>query len=248
MTAPVLHSDVLDRLGQEIAHARLPAGSVVTLASLEERFGVSRTVVREAVRVLESLGMVESRRRVGVRVRPPAGWTVLDPRVVRWRLCGPERDLQLHRLTELRLALEPTAARLAARKAGPAVGERLAELAARIRELGEAGQGDQPEYLAADIAFHGLLLEASENDLFLAMQDVITEVLAGRTHLHLTPAEPAPASLDHHEAVARAVSARDEEAAERHARAVVMEVWHELRDADLATPAGRLTAPPSRTS
>jgi DNA-binding FadR family transcriptional regulator len=234
--APVLHTDVLDRLGTDIANGHCPPGSVLTLAQLAERFEVSRTVVREAVRVLESLGMVESRRRVGVTVRPVKDWSVLEPRVIRWRLIGPHRDAQLHRLTELRLALEPTAARLAARKASAEVGARLAELAATLRRLGEAGDGAGEEYLRADIAFHALLLEASDNDMLAALQGVVAEVLEGRTRLDLTPREPVPVSLDHHEAVARAVVAHDEDAAETSARAVVMEVWHELRDVRFTPP------------
>ncbi|GAA1646279.1 FadR/GntR family transcriptional regulator [Georgenia ruanii] len=236
--APVLHTDVLDRLGTDIAHGHCPPGSVLTLAQLAERFEVSRTVVREAVRVLESLGMVESRRRVGVTVRPVRDWSVLEPRVIRWRLSGPHRDDQLHRLTELRLALEPTAARLAALKAPAPVAARLTELAATLRRLGEAGEGAGEEYLQADIEFHALLIEASENDMLAALRGVVTEVLAGRTHLHLTPRDPVPASLDHHEAVARAVAEHDEDAAERHARAVVMEVWNELRDVRFTPPLG----------
>ncbi|WP_230977208.1 FadR/GntR family transcriptional regulator [Georgenia yuyongxinii] len=233
--APVLHSDVLDRLGRDIAHGACPPGSVVTLSVLAEEHGVSRTVVREAVRVLESLGMVESRRRVGVRVRPVQDWSVLDPQLVSWRLTGPERDAQLHRLTEIRLAIEPTAARLAARHA-PEVGQRLLELAATLRRLGEDGRGVDEEYLQADVAFHTLLIEASGNDMLAALQDIIAAVLVGRTHLRLTPANPAPASLDHHEAVARAVAAGDEDQAEHYARAVVMEVWHELREVSVTPP------------
>lgn len=234
--APVLHTDVLDRLGRDIAHGHCPPGSVLTLAQLAERFDVSRTVIREAVRVLESLGMVESRRRVGVTVRPVRDWSVLEPRVIRWRLSGPQRDAQLHRLTELRLALEPTAARLAALKAPAAVGARLTELAATLRRLGEAGEGAGEEYLQADIEFHEILIEASDNDMLAALRGAVTEVLAGRTHLHLTPQDPVPASLDHHEAVARAVAEHDEDGAERNARAVVMEVWRELRDVRFTPP------------
>ncbi|KAE8765507.1 FadR/GntR family transcriptional regulator [Georgenia thermotolerans] len=234
--APVLHTDVLDRLGSDIAHGHCPPGSVLTLAQLAERFEVSRTVIREAVRVLESLGMVESRRRVGVTVRPVHDWSVLEPRVIRWRLTGPQRDAQLHRLTELRLALEPTAARLAALKAPAPVGARLLELAATLRRLGEAGEGAGEDYLEADIEFHTLLIAASDNDMLAALRGAVTEVLAGRTHLHLTPKDPVPVSLDHHEAVARAVAEHDEDGAERHARAVVMEVWNELRDVRFTPP------------
>ncbi|PFG39420.1 GntR family transcriptional regulator [Georgenia soli] len=240
--APVLHSDLLDRLGREIAAGVHPAGTVLTLARLEARFGVSRTVVREAVRVLESLGMVEPRRRVGVVVQDVSTWTVLDPRVIGWRLAGPGRDAQLRSLTQLRHAVEPTAARLAAQARGAGQGPELVRLARRLRELGEQGLGDTEEYLQADVDFHLLLIRLSGNEMFLGLQRTIAEVLIGRTRVGLTPAWPAPHSLDDHEAVARAVAAGQEEAAEAASRAVVAEVWLELDDP------GRRDVAPSRST
>lgn len=228
--APVLHSSVIERLGIEIAQGIRPPGSVITLAQLEDETGVSRTVIREVVRTLESMGMVESRRRVGVTVLPVAAWNVLDPQLIRWRLRGAERLAQLRRLTEMRLALEPTAARLAAAKATTEVGIQLLELASRLRILGEAGRGHEQPYLETDIAFHALLLSASGNDMIASLHGIVTEVLAGRTDLGLTPADPAPISFDNHEGVARAVLDGNENLAEQYARAVVMEVWQELGD------------------
>src|ERR1044071_7898103 len=89
-----LHEPVLEKLGMEIAAGDLPAGHVLTLDGLRERFAVSRTVAREAMRILESMGLVESRRRVGITVRPIADWNVFDPRVIWWRLCGPGHGAQ----------------------------------------------------------------------------------------------------------------------------------------------------------
>ena len=189
------HSGVLDRLGESIASGARAPGTVLTLAALEEEFGVSRTLVREVVRVLESMGMVESRRRVGVTVRPPRDWNPFDPRLIRWRLGGPGRDEQLRSLTELRTAIEPVAARLAAVRADGPTRRRLVELAARLRELGEARRGTDPEYLEVDTAYHALLLEASGNPMLAALQDVVAEVLSGRTALGLMPRSPDPGAL-----------------------------------------------------
>lgn len=219
-----LHGAVLDRLGESIASGTRPPGTVLTLARLEEELGASRTLVREVVRVLESMGLVESRRRVGVTVLPPESWNPFDPRLIRWRLGGPGRSAQLLALTELRSAIEPVAARLAAVRADDDDRARLAGLAARLRELGEAGRGTDPEYLAVDTAYHRLLLEASGNPMLAALRDVVAEVLSGRTSLGLMPADPEPAALAHHEATAAAVLAGDPAAAEEHARAVVSEV------------------------
>lgn len=224
------HSGVLDRLGESIASGARAPGTVLTIAGLEEEFGVSRTLVREVVRVLESMGMVESRRRVGVTVRPQRDWNPFDPRLIRWRLGGPGRDEQLRSLTELRTAIEPVAARLAAVRADEPARRRLVELAARLRELGEAHRGTDPEYLEVDTAYHALLLEASGNPMLAALQDVVAEVLSGRTALGLMPRCPDPGALEDHEATAAAVAAGDPAEAEARARAVVVEVLEGVVD------------------
>ena len=97
-----LHGSVLDALGQDIVSGATAVDSVLRIDQLDERFGVSRSVVREAVRVLSSMGLVETRRRLGVRVRPRSEWNVFDPRIIRWRLAGPDREDQLVSLGELR--------------------------------------------------------------------------------------------------------------------------------------------------
>lgn len=84
-----LHGRVLDALGPAITAGEYPPGSVLRTDELAQRFDVSRSVMREAVRVLESMHLVESRRRVGVTVRPKAEWNVYDPQVIRWRLVAP---------------------------------------------------------------------------------------------------------------------------------------------------------------
>ena len=73
-----LHGSLLAALGMAIASGEYPAGRVLTLDGVSAQHGVSRSVVREAVRVLESIGMVESRRRVGLTVQPAGKWNVFD--------------------------------------------------------------------------------------------------------------------------------------------------------------------------
>src|SRR5579884_2989055 len=93
-----LHARVLAELGPAIAAGEHPPGTVLRIDELERRYGVSRTVVREAVRVLEAMQLVETRRRVGVTVRRTEEWNVFDPAVIRWRLAGPDRPRQLRSL------------------------------------------------------------------------------------------------------------------------------------------------------
>ena len=116
---PGLHEQVLAKIGPDLVEGVLVPGQVLRIEGLEARYGVSRTVIREVVKVLESLQIVSSRRRVGVRVRPRREWNLFDPRIIRWRLDGPGRAEQLRLLSELRHGIEPVAAQLAARHATP---------------------------------------------------------------------------------------------------------------------------------
>lgn len=222
-----LHADVLDRLGALVAGGGLPAGQVLRADELGERFGVSRTVVREAVRVLESMGLVQSRRRVGVTVAPRERWNVHDPRVIRWRLDGPERDEQLRTLSELRRGVEPVAAALAAARATP---EQCGALVGAVMDMAVHGRsGDLEAYLEADVRFHRTLLAASGNEMIAAMDGVVAEVLAGRTRHHLMPDHPEPVAVRLHGDVADAVRAGDAGAAEAAVRAILDEASAAMR-------------------
>lgn len=227
---PVLHSPVLDSLGRRITGGELAAGTALTLDGIGAEFDVSRTVAREAMRLLEGLGLVRSGPRVGIVVLPHDAWNVLDPKVIRWRLDGPGRAAQLRSLTELRQAIEPLAAAGAARGAPATVRAELVETARRMRTLGEAGEGDGAHFLALDIRLHELLLRSSGNELFCALAGVVAVVISGRTHLGLMPAFPEPGALDEHEAVAAAVARGDAPAAEAAMARIVREVRGALTD------------------
>lgn len=221
-TGAGLHDPVLDKLGMEIASGELPAGHVLNLDGIQERFGVSRTVARETMRILESMGLVQSRRRVGITVRPIEDWNVFDPKVIWWRLSGPGRGAQLRTLTEMRIAVEPLAAGAAARSATVAQRSRIVELGSILRRLGEAGE--LTEFMERDVEFHAMLLQASGNEMFGALSDVVAVVLRGRTQLGLMPHKPVPEALDLHEAVAHAVATGRSAAAEQAMRELLVEV------------------------
>lgn len=198
-----LHARILDLLGLAICAGELASGSVFRTEELEERYGVSRSVVREAIRVLASMGMVASRRRVGVQVLPASEWNLYDPQVIRWRLASPARIAQLRSLTELRTAIEPEAARLAAVRAPLAGASELMGLAGK---LWAAGQSDDAEsFLVLDIEFHRLVLSISGNEMFAKLNTLVAEVLTGRTHYGLMPRHPHNEALQLHVDVASAI-------------------------------------------
>jgi DNA-binding FadR family transcriptional regulator len=216
-----LHGSVLTALGEAIVSGRYQPGQVLTLDGVSADHGVSRSVAREAIRVLESMRMVAPRRRVGITIQPPGNWNVFDPRVIRWRLDVGDRAAQLTSLSELRRGFEPAAAALAARRADP---HQCRIMAAAVSDMVVHGRsGDLDAYLLADKIFHRTLLEASGNEMFRALNDVVAEVLAGRTHHGMMPTRPNPVAIELHDEVARAVRLRDEAAAERAMRAIIDE-------------------------
>ncbi|MBV2364688.1 FadR/GntR family transcriptional regulator [Streptomonospora nanhaiensis] len=217
-----LHNRVLAEVGPAIAAGEYAPGAVLTLDRLAQRFGVSRTVAREAVRVLESMRMVVSRPRTGVRVRPQEEWSVFDPQLIRWRLAGPHRIAQLRSLTELRAAVEPPAAAFAARRAAREERERIVELNARMVATGRSG--DLEAFLHLDIEFHRRILELSRNEMFAGLSGVVAEVLTGRTEYDLMPNLPRPEALRLHTHVAEAIGGGLADVAEAAMRAIVDEV------------------------
>ncbi|MFE1099719.1 FadR/GntR family transcriptional regulator [Nocardiopsis alba] len=227
-THRTLHNRVLAVLGPAIAAGEYSVGHTFTLSGLEQDFGVSRTVAREAVRVLESMGLVVSRPRTGVKVRPQAQWSVFDPQLIRWRLAGAGRMAQLRSLNELRAAVEPAAAALAAERGSPEERARLVDVAEEMTRTGDAGLLDT--FLELDVAFHRHILDLSGNEMFSGLAEVVSEVLIGRTSYDLMPHRPRPEALRLHTAVARAVRDGLPDVAEAAMRSIVTEVSDALKE------------------
>lgn len=147
-----LHARVLDHVGTAICNGEVAAGSVLSIDDLVDRYQVSRSVIREVLRVLASMGLVETRRRVGIMIRPARAWKVFDPQVIRWRLASNGRMAQMRSITELRTAIEPHAAWLAAERIDDEEASELVGLAAKLWAAGKAG--DEARFLSLDIDFH----------------------------------------------------------------------------------------------
>ncbi|MBS1154545.1 MAG: gntR [Proteobacteria bacterium] len=217
---------VLDRLGQDICSGRYTPGEVLpSEMELCERFGISRIVVREAIKSLVAKGMLVVRRKVGTTVLDPMHWNLFDPSVISWRAHPSVLNQALSRdLMELRRIVEPAAARLAAQRASD--DERRALRAAYLEmERAVAGEGD---YVAADLAFHSILLAACGNQFVRQMQDAMSAIL--RTSFEIVSQKPGgPAfSLPMHEDLCRAIETGDAKGAERAALALI-----EQADSDL---------------
>ena len=223
-----LHSVLVQNLGLAIAEGTLVPHSILRLDELESQHNVSRSVVREATRVLSSKGMLESRRRLGTVVQPEESWNAYDPQVIRWRLASSKRLEQLRALNELRGAIEPQAARLAAERASWDTGSDLVSQAARLWAAGQ--QGDQDEFLRLDIEFHAAVLLASGNLMFSQLHNLVTEVLTGRTEHGLMPHLPHHEALQLHVDVASAIQRGEADAAHAAMSRIVEQSTEEMGD------------------
>ncbi|SES25649.1 transcriptional regulator, GntR family [Pedococcus cremeus] len=219
-----LHAQVLDQIGLAICGGGLTEGQVLYIDDLVDRYGVSRSVVREVLRVLSSMGLVASRRRIGTIIQPSSAWNVYDPQVIRWRLASDGRLGQLRSITELRSAVEPEAARLAAERATP---DHAGDLVALAGRMWAAAQGeDESAFLALDIEFHRLVLASSGNEMFLKLNELVAEVLTGRHHYGLMPHHPHEEALQLHADVAAAIQRHDGD----RARAAMLRIMEQAMD------------------
>ena len=113
-------------LAQEILTGNLPQGSKLPAdTALCAQYGVSRTVLREALRLLTAKGLIYARPRLGTMVAPQAGWALWDRDIMLWRQQAGHEAAMLAEIADIRLALEPSLAALAAARADSAANQHL---------------------------------------------------------------------------------------------------------------------------
>jgi len=137
------------------------------------RFDASRTVLREAVKMLTAKGLLSARPRQGTRVLPESSWNLLDPDILRWMLERKYSSELLVNFNEVRLAMEPQAAALAARSAGPKEKKAVNDAIERMRAA-EKGEDDP---LESDIAFHVAVLNATRNPFYMHLTELTATAL-----------------------------------------------------------------------
>ncbi|MFT2018851.1 FadR/GntR family transcriptional regulator [Streptomyces sp. 796.1] len=207
-----LHGQLVQQLGQMIVSGDLGADRPLVPEEIGQRFEVSRTVVRESLRVLEAKGLVSARPNVGTRVRPVSDWNLLDPDIIEWRAFGPQRDDQRRELCQLRWTIEPLAARLAAGSGREDGKERLAEV---VEIMSHAlGQGDALTFSRADAEFHAVLLQVAGNRMLEHLAGIVASALQVSGGPVTGCDRPTEASVGQHRRIVDAVSSGDGAGAE----------------------------------
>jgi len=165
--------EMLNELGRLIVTGEYQSKSFPTEAELSVRFGVSRSVTREAVKMLTAKGILSARPRQGTTIQPRSSWNLFDTDVLRWLLdCCMTPEL-VRQLCQLRLAVEPTAAALAAEAADAAA---IADIAAAYDRMEAAARGST-QAIDADIDFHLSVLRASGNPFYAQFSDLVANTL-----------------------------------------------------------------------
>lgn len=179
-----------------------------TEAEIVKQHGVSRSVTREAVKMLGAKGLLGARPKQGTFVRPHEAWNLFDTDVLRWLLERKSSLALLRQFSELRIAVEPAACGLAARSATAA---QQSAITAGLERMRNADRGDD-DGLDADIAFHIAILRAANNPFFSQFRDVVSTAL--RTSIRFTNRPSGrSASIADHAAVHDAILSHDEEGA-----------------------------------
>nr|WP_118180953.1 FadR/GntR family transcriptional regulator [Paraburkholderia phosphatilytica] len=214
-----LHGRVAYELGTAILRGDYAPDAILPReAELMDAFGVSRTVLREALRTLTSKGLIESRPRVGTRVRPRHAWNLLDVDVLDWYArVAPPVAFAL-KLQEMREMIEPYAAALAAQSHDD---DALAKIGAAHAEMVAARHVD--EWVRADLRFHLSVLAACSNELLIPLGTLIERTLEAQLRLNARRADVFNASLAEHTAVYDAIRLRNAQAA-REAMEVLLGV------------------------
>ncbi|KIF67504.1 GntR family transcriptional regulator [Streptomyces sp. AcH 505] len=207
-----LHGQLVQQLGQMIVSGDLGADRPLVPEEIGQRFEVSRTVVRESLRVLEAKGLVSARPNVGTRVRPVSDWNLLDPDIIEWRAFGPQRDDQRRELSELRWTIEPLAARLAAGHGREDVQQRLVDM---VEIMGHAlAQADTVTFARADAEYHSLLIQLAGNRMLEHLSGIVCAALQVSGGPVSGCDRPTDASLAHHARIIDALGSGDANAAE----------------------------------
>ena len=200
---------VAGKIGRRIVSGQYrPGDTLPTEPRIQAEFGVSRTAVREAIRLLSAKGLTASRPKIGTRVRPTVDWNMLDPDVLRWQLDQSPSEEFIHALFEMREIIEPAAAERAAERATPEELDRMGVAMEGIQNEARAS----PEQIKADIDFHMAILEASRNPLLRSVGAMIASALSISFSLGWRTVMAEDAILQHR-AVYDAIRRRDGEQA-----------------------------------
>ncbi|MEZ5666141.1 MAG: FadR/GntR family transcriptional regulator [Alphaproteobacteria bacterium] len=233
-----LHQRVVDTLGAQIVAGQTAVDEVLpNEQGLCALLNVSRTVLREGIKTLAAKGLVETRTKVGTRVRPRTDWNMLDPDVMSWRLLHADRQQAASELFDMRMIFEPVAARKAAERAVETDHDAIAAAHREMRERASNGE----DYIEPDIAFHCAILNATGNQFLAGLGKLIAAGLRLSFRQSWARSETLNRAMLEHEAVLNFIRSGDGQRAEEGMRKLLQNARSDWRRVE----ASRASAAPA---
>jgi len=204
------HTKVSRQLGVAIVTGKYAPGDILPgEIEIAEKFGISRSVVREALRMLSARGLIESKPKIGTRVKDRESWHLLDPTLLEWMFEAAPPAKFVESLFELRLIVEPAAAELAAKKK---TARQLATMGHAIEEMARHKLAS-PEGQVADQEFHAAILEATDNELLVNLSASIGAAVRWTTYFKFRGTKKPHDPIEEHRALFEAIADGDGERA-----------------------------------
>jgi DNA-binding FadR family transcriptional regulator len=216
-----LHDRVTRTLALQIIESERRSEQIVfpNEADLCKQLGISRSILREAVKVLEDKGLLEVRPRSGTRSKPRMEWRLLDPDVLCWQAETQMDPRLLRDLCEVRLAIEPTASGFAALRATAEEIDFIGSCLEQWEALSNTPDSSTP--IRLNLEFHEAVVKASHNPLFQQLNASIRQPLRAALSCTLQlPASPA-LELEAHRSLFQAIQRRDPLAARAASEEIV---------------------------
>ncbi len=213
-----VHALVVETIGRSIVAGTFPPGTVLpSEGEYSVSLSVSRASVREAIKMLAGKGLVDSRPKVGTKVRPRGAWNMLDPDVTAWAFDQRADRAFARAFFEFREMIEPQAAALAAARRSP-------DDLDRIREGLEGMQAavDRRDWVAPDLLFHQAILTATGNELLISLGHLLEPAFTQSFAMTPEDAVLRQATVTLHRAVFKAID-RSDPAAARAAMETLLE-------------------------
>jgi GntR family galactonate operon transcriptional repressor len=243
---PLKSAHVVDTLGLRIVSGQLQSGDLLpTEAELSAQLGISRPSLREGLRALAQKGLVNGRTRRGTSVNDRREWNVLDPDVLRWLSVAPPDPAFFMDLLDVRMIVEPAAARLAAMRASP---EQVAAIETAYRGMVASTPHDMEACCRHDLALHELIIYSTGNQMLIRFAAAIRTALLTCVRIASNARESYENSLAEHHAVAAAIRRRAPDEAEQAMRDLLAGTARDLAPAYDKYPHGFPPPPPPRAA
>src|SRR5262245_15991506 len=220
-----LPEQVVEELGQRIVRGDFARkGGLPTEPELSAELGISRNVLREAIKVLASKGLIDVRPKIGMRIRTPEDWNVLDPDVLAWFSIDGSELRNAHDFVEFRRIIEPKASYLAALRGTE---EEIVAISRAFDAL-YACIGQPKKIPAADVVFHRSIYTASHNIVLQHLGSLITPLMQNQVVLTTDAPGSFEKGLPLHRKVTEAIAKRDPKRAEAYSRMLVNMPYQDL--------------------